>query len=173
MTTKNEIDKTLMMRIVADVLDNDLETLQAKIPDDFDYSRLFLIQPVRLERVYDTVHKTYKEMADDHQETVNIRYWDEREAWLTQALEVCTMPKQQKKLQAELDQVMEKKRARFFKIASPSGPPNWAYEARRVAFSLVRILRAKDRSDEFEHELGSAIEALFKARIAETIRPDA
>lgn len=168
---KNDVDIALILRIVTDVLDNDLAAVQAKVPDDFDYSRLFLPKPIRLERVYDAVNNTYQAMADDHQRTVNIQYWDERETYLTQTLATPQPPEQQKALQAELDHVIEKKRARFFEIASPKGPPDWSYEVRSLAYVLLRILRAKDRSETIENDLAHDIEALFRARLA-AIRPE-
>ena len=169
---KQDIDIALMFRIVTDVLNNDLATVQAKVANDFDYSRLFLLKPVKLERAYDIVNKTYKEMADDHQRTVNIQYWDERETYLNEALAAPATPEQQKALQKELAHVIEKKRERFMRIASPTGPPDWSYEIRSLAHLLLRILRAKDRRDEVEHDLAQQIETLFRARIAETIRPE-
>jgi hypothetical protein len=169
---KQEIDIALMLRIVTDVLHNDLATVQAKVPDDFDYSRVFLPKIKRLDDVHEMVNKAYDYIASDHQRTVNIQYWDERETYLTQALATPQTPEQQKVLQEELDKVMEKKRARFSEIASPKGPPNWAYEIRSLGYLMLRILRAKDRSDEVENELAHQIETLFRARLAETIRPE-
>ncbi|EAY24498.1 hypothetical protein [Microscilla marina] len=169
----DDVDTSLMLRIVTNVLDNDWETAWLKLTTDPGDARLVLPKPIKLRSIHFAVNDAYEAVEKHKQEAVNIAYWDEREAYLIQALGKPVSVAVKEELQAELDGIIEKKRDLLHRnLASPLGPPNLVQQYGSVARCLVDVLKINDPESVIENALIHDIGQLFKQRIANTIRPE-
>ncbi|EAY24499.1 hypothetical protein [Microscilla marina] len=165
-----EINTALVLKVIDEMLRNDLETIRAKVTTDEDYALLFLPHPPSLdllERVYNTVTCAYNGVYYGIEKGKRAMQQHERLAYLEKTLKswkykLPYFNKKKQVLRAEMERIQDEFSQ---EILSPA-TPDWLQDIIGLAALFVILMKINDPEGACQNALSHDIEKFLQNKVS-------